>query len=616
MDVNTRPNEVFAYLAAALDMQNGFGLCYLFSDDAMGSSWLNNRLQEHVEHDQQLKPSSKFETVFASSDIGSTVTQLCRSTQERAIVWCYLPSDKVTCQATLVRMNEQRQRLLASGHFFVLLAPTAFEHEVPQWAADLWAVRTLLYRWQRTGRMVESSVSISWGTADTKASPAWVHKSTTAIEAWQRIYAAWQLQPNAKQLSVDLGLLASAQASKLRQFDLAVTLAQQTLEVASTHSGRANALQALGDLKSRLGQVAEAQALYLQAIGLYEKEQDDLGRANALQAVGNLKSRLGQVDEAQALYLQAIGLFEKEQNDLGRANALKTLGDLKRRLGQLDEAHLLYLQAVGLYEKEQDDLGRANALKALGDLKRRLGQVDEAQALYLQAIGLYEKEQDNLGRANALRALGDLKNHLGQINAAQALYLHSIGLYEKEQNDLGRANALRALGDLKSHLGQLDEAQALYLQAIGLFEKERNDLGRANALKALGDLKRHLDQVDEAQALYLQAIGLYEKGQADLGRANALQALGDLKRRLDQPDEAQALYLHAIGLYEKEQDDLGLGYAWAELALFWATDAALQRQAADAAKKAFRHIGKTGSPPAKEQVKQRLTAAGFIDFHE
>ena len=101
----------------------------------------------------------------------------------------------------------------------------------------------------------------------------------------------------------------------------------------------------------------EAQDLYTQAIALYEKEQDDLGRANALQALGDLKSRLGLVQEAEDLYTQAIALYEKEQDDLGRANALSALGDLKRRLGLVQEAQDLYTQAIALYEKEQNDLG-------------------------------------------------------------------------------------------------------------------------------------------------------------------------------------------------------------------------------------------------------------------
>jgi tetratricopeptide (TPR) repeat protein len=101
---------------------------------------------------------------------------------------------------------------------------------------------------------------------------------------------------------------------------------------------------------------------------LYEKEQADLGRAYTLQSMGDLASRLGQVAEAQTHYQQALGLFEKEQDDLGRANTLQSLGDLARRLGQVGEAQAHYQQALDLYEKQQDDLGLGNTWAGLACL--------------------------------------------------------------------------------------------------------------------------------------------------------------------------------------------------------------------------------------------------------
>ncbi|WP_205872741.1 tetratricopeptide repeat protein, partial [Limnohabitans planktonicus] len=40
---------------------------------------------------------------------------------------------------------------------------------------------------------------------------------------------------------------------------------------------------------------------------------DDLGRANALQALGDLDRRLGQIASARGLYTQAIALYEKNK---------------------------------------------------------------------------------------------------------------------------------------------------------------------------------------------------------------------------------------------------------------------------------------------------------------
>ncbi|MEQ1747521.1 MAG: toll/interleukin-1 receptor domain-containing protein, partial [Saprospiraceae bacterium] len=169
----------------------------------------------------------------------------------------------------------------------------------------------------------------------------------------------------------DTELLAFFQNGLRNWFQFSILLGKDMLETlqpvlaqsAQTQGSNAAALQALGDLERRLGNVERARSLYDEAIGLFKKEQDDLGRANALKALGDLESRLGNVERARSLYDEAIGLFKKEQSDLGRANALKALGDLERRLGNVERARSLYDEAIGLFKKEQSDLGRANALQ-------------------------------------------------------------------------------------------------------------------------------------------------------------------------------------------------------------------------------------------------------------
>ena len=407
----TRPNEVFAYLASALNMQSGFGLCYLFSDDTVGLSWLHGRLQEHLVSDPTLRQKSALRSVYDFSNAADAIVKISGPSELRTVVWCWFPAEATQCEALLSRMNEQRQRLLASGHFLVLALPRNSEHAAPAWAPDLWSIRSLVYKWQITGRTLSSEVTASWATGKTVASTTAEHEVTTlAISAWKRIYAEWKSNPTDSQPSVDLGLLASEQSKKLRLFTQATAYAEQALEVTQNDLGRANALQALGDMKSRLGLVQEAQDLYTQAITLYEKEQADLGRANALQALGDLKRRLGLVQEAQDLYTQAITLYEKEQDDLGRANALQALGELKSRLGLVQEAQDLYTQAITLYEKEQADLGLGYAWAELARIWRvnpaRLQEADNASKMAL-------KHARKAGSPPALQQITDLLTEAG-----------------------------------------------------------------------------------------------------------------------------------------------------------------------------------------------------------
>jgi tetratricopeptide (TPR) repeat protein len=126
--------------------------------------------------------------------------------------------------------------------------------------------------------------------------------------------------------------------------------------------------------------VERARQLYDEAISLFKKEQSDLGRANALQALGDLERRLGNVERARQLYDEAISLFKKEQSDLGRANALQALGDLEAMSQNPTGAEQLYQQALMLYQKEQDAVGLINTCVAMARLTHAFGRQGSEQA--------------------------------------------------------------------------------------------------------------------------------------------------------------------------------------------------------------------------------------------
>ena len=493
----TAPHEVFALLQSWWALQTGFGLVYLFSDDALALNWLRERIQEEVLHTHHTQAHSL--NTFQHWGTGEPSQLFLDGTtaNPRCLHWIALTANNHA--QWLGRLNEQRQRLIASDHLFVLTLPPSLALDTAGMAPDLWSVRSQTYQ-LRSQHFAHNPVTAlhaehtAYATGNTNSRTS---DLSLNMDAWRRLFDSWSSKPEPrKRLSVRLGLQAQADATQLHQFDLARTIGQEVIEVSQVQNddlGRANALQALGDLDSRLGLVNSARTLYTQAIALYEKEQDDWGRANALQALGDLDTRLGQVDSARALYIQAMALFESEQSDLGRANTLQALGDLDSRLGHVDSARAFYTQAIALYDKEQNDLGRANALKALGDVDSRLGRIDSAHTLYTQAITLYEKEQHDLGRANALRALGDLDSCLGQVDSARDLYTQAIALYEKERDDLGRANALQALGDVDRNLGQVGSARTLYTQAVALYEKVQAPAGLAYAWAELARLSTPLD---------------------------------------------------------------------------------------------------------------------------
>ena len=282
-----RPDEVFRELKSWWELHDGFGLAYVFSTDLVSMAWLGRRIEEALQAPSPGSPGLQFVSHF-----GQQAADLLEglALRHRSLHWVPLQSSQQA--AWLKTLNENRQALIHSGHLFVLWVDQADVNEVDALAPDLWSVRSWVHlAAPRAGRSsIEQHVSMDWGAGTPALAPHAVptpglrHPLPATIAQWQSSFAAWQGSPPAlrKRLSPTLARRAAEDARHLRRFDLAQTLLEQAVHVAGEQAQaieQAHALLSLGDLQSRLGAVDEARDLYTQAIGLYEKEQDDAGLA-------------------------------------------------------------------------------------------------------------------------------------------------------------------------------------------------------------------------------------------------------------------------------------------------------------------------------------------------
>ena len=101
---------------------------------------------------------------------------------------------------------------------------------------------------------------------------------------------------------------------------------------------------------------------------------------------------MGRYKEAEPLYVQALGLMEKNlgPDHPSVATALNNLAELYRAHGRYAEAELLHRRALGIREKA---LGPnhpevAQSLSNLGRILDLRGQLDAAEKLYLRALAI------------------------------------------------------------------------------------------------------------------------------------------------------------------------------------------------------------------------------------
>ena len=310
----------------------------------------------------------------------------------------------------------------------------------------------------------------------------------------------------------------------------------------SADPGTASAHQLVeaGFAHHQAGRLAEAEALYDQALAANPRHADGLflrgslyfqtGRqqraaadlrasldiqpdnAFALNNLGNVCAALGLTDEAAAHYASAIGLRPDYPE------ALNNLGIILQGQGKLDDAISRYAKAVSLKPDYVD------AFYNLGSAHQAKDMLEEAIACYRQALRIRS------AYAEALNNLGMALKSQGKVADAIASYAQAIRIKPNY------AQAFNNLGNAFKEQGQLDHAIAQYTQALGIMPDYPDALNNlATALQAQGKL-------DEAMSLYDRALAVKpDDPDALFNLGTALQEQGKL-------EDALARYAAALRL--------------------------------------------------------------------
>jgi tetratricopeptide (TPR) repeat protein len=148
----------------------------------------------------------------------------------------------------------------------------------------------------------------------------------------------------------------------------------------------------LGDFMRNRGRVALLNHWLQTALQGAEAHGDRLGKANTLQSLGDLESRLGNIEQARQHYDAALPLYEAEQDPIGKMNTWIGLARLEAGLGHVSEAERYYQRTFALAEQvhfvdHPVVLGWRQECTALAQTTARSpGEMSELQALADQLI--------------------------------------------------------------------------------------------------------------------------------------------------------------------------------------------------------------------------------------
>jgi tetratricopeptide (TPR) repeat protein len=254
----------------------------------------------------------------------------------------------------------------------------------------------------------------------------------------------------------------------------AVPLYRQSLEIARSigyESGIAHALNCLGIIEQRHGDIAAATRLFNEALDVAEHCGEHRLSGMLQQNLGIIADIRGNPASALAHYRVALHVFEKAKDLQQVSWVLNNLGYLFMKERRFEEASAAFDRALAIIRERGELLFEGVVEENRAELALEMGNLDAALRSIERALAIAEQRDDTLRRAGALRLLGIHQRHSGQFGNAEATLLRAASLSAIGEDALLGAEILFQLGFVYAAQGCDDAADEAWLRALESFDR-------------------------------------------------------------------------------------------------------------------------------------------------
>ena len=358
-----------------------------------------------------------------------------------------------------------------------------------------------------------------------------------AIAALQKLVTR---DPNDPRGWFELGKFSILAGDAQRAVDEYLVRALVLYKRSGNRYGEAETANALGIGYARLGQTADAEKQYREAVELRRAVGNRRGLATSLRNLGNILSQQGKFDEAASVLKQAGELHAALGDRGGQAAVENEQGILAEERGDYPNALMHFRRALQTWQQLGEKAGTAQALNDIGFALYQIGAYDDAQAYLVQSANAYTELGDQTGIIRTQQNLGLLAIARGQWNEARRQLEGALAAAEKQQMLEEAAVSRRNLAELELQQGHIDSAIEQATKAEALFREREDSHGLADAgvLRVQALLAVHAD-ADARKALAGLADAIAQASTEQQGIAALLQA--ELAGRAgDRPAAAKA----------------------------------------------------------------------------
>ncbi len=241
---------------------------------------------------------------------------------------------------------------------------------------------------------------------------------------------------------------------------------------------------------------------------------DEEGIAWALDSLGGICARMGDIPRQYALYTQSRDLFQKLGYHLHALDTADSLLEIEFCRGNVETARRQLQTSLRTAQEMEFDLKANNILLVLAMIAYLQGNYEQAKAYYQEAEARSRKSAEQIWEniflqieeGHFLYVIGDLEN-------ASRCYESALdGIHANQSGDFA-GNTLKKYGLILLRQGRLEEARRCFEQSISQLERVGWGGNSELAWYGLGELERLAGNLPAATGHYQRALFLRNKFQ-------------------------------------------------------------------------------------------------------
>ncbi|GEM_PF-1499438 len=286
----------------------------------------------------------------------------------------------------------------------------------------------------------------------------------------------------------------------------------------------ADALNKKGAVNDQMGRRSFALELYLQAMEIYERYDDEQMYGKSINNIAVVYKKSGDFKNALQFYDRSIELAKKQGDEIALAiskvNRGLLLKDMKRFKESFAELHF----SLQTFKDEQFTYGIAACLHNLGEAHFAAGDLDSAVYYLDRSQELSRSFEYNSVIIKNLIALAKVWNKKGNYDLSSTLAKQAYDNAKLKHANEDLRFVTQILSDNFEQQGKYSQALAYYKEfkkvEDSIFSKESND--RLNLLRTEYDLKQKDIEIDKLEAENSLQISLAQNRR----KTNVIMAVG------------------------------------------------------------------------------------------